>query len=213
MAKNKTVGAEVVSVPVKSGVITAEDFWGKPISLNYKFCDYLGLPSGKVVLDHDNPTFIPRKGELTKEDLLCISKNLGLKRIVQADQPVQRFEKNPDALKRHCDFMKLRIGVEEFKDYLGRVVNGNERDGGYDRIEILEAMLEAEEWNPITKSGGLNRPEFIAELKKAIDYVTKLYGGKVSRVTSEVVRVVKTVGDNGGTPDRPRPSVRSVLDL
>jgi hypothetical protein len=194
----KSIGAEVPTR--KPG---PADMYDKPWSLNYKRCDYIELPSRAIILDHDNPTFIPRRGKISTEDLNCLFKNALLKKIVPGTIPEPKFDKNVNALQRHIDFLKLRVQLPEVKEYIGNIVNGPSLDGGYEKIDILEAMIAAEEVNPLTRKGGQNRPDVLKELRDAVKYVFSFYGGRISPVSTEVSRPVEKAGDNSGSTEAP----------
>lgn len=158
---------------------------GKIVSLNLKTCKWFLPPTQdpRLSLSADEPTMqIPDTA--SPEDLKCIFLKMKAGHIVLGSTPVPEHTKMADVLEKHVNMIKQKFPENIVLDHVKSVVQGVNLDGGYNKLEILEAMLEAEEVNPVTRKGGSNRPKVVAFIREAIQYVEEVYGGH-SRVKRE----------------------------
>lgn len=180
MAKPSLVGK-----PLSEREVTPHDLAGRTISLNLKSCKWFMPPTQdpRLRMTADSPTVtIPETA--ASEDLECIFLKMKANHIIFGSTPKPEFVKQEDVLEKHLNMIKQQFPENVVIDHVTSVVQGVNLDGGYNKLEILEAMLEAEEINPVTRKGGRNRPKVIKHIREAIQYVEEVYGG-VSRVKRE----------------------------
>lgn len=161
--------------------------YGKTISLNYKLCDWFEPPSRdpELHMDHARPTVqIPGPGQVSPADLKCIQLNIRAGHIIFGSKPLPRFEKNPDVLESHLNMVRGNFKDAVVKDHVLTIIRGNANDGGYNKLEILNLLLDAERRDPNTGKGGRNRPDILKYLQEACDYIRDSEGG-ISQVQSE----------------------------
>jgi len=166
-------------------VVGPEQLRGQFVSLNMKNCKWFMSPTQdqRLSMNLDNPT-VKIPDTCNREDLECLMLKLKAKHLVIGKTPVEEFTKEPDRLKVHLNMITEHFPEKNVLDHVKVVVNGVNLDGGYNKLEILERMLEAEEINPVTRRGGKNRPKVVAFIREALQYVEEMYGG-VSKVTRE----------------------------
>lgn len=181
MAQMKLVGKSLNN----SADISASQLIGKVVSLNLKSCKWFLPPSQdpRLSLNTDNPTMnIPDTA--SPQDLECVLLKMRAGHIVLGATPVEEHTKQADVLERHINMVKTHFPESVVIDHIKGIVQGVNLDGGYNKLEILQAMLESEELNPVTRKGGRNRVKVISMLREAIEYVEETYGG-ISRVKRE----------------------------
>lgn len=177
--------ASVVGKSLSEKEVTPHDLAGKTVSLNLKNCKWFMSPTQdpRLTMTAENPTItIPETA--STEDLQCVYLKMKASHIVFGGTPVPEFTKQVDVLEKHLNMIRGQFPENIVIDHVTRVVQGVNLDGGYNKIEILEAMLEAEEINPVTRKGGRNRQKVMNHIREAIKYVEEVYGG-VSRVKRE----------------------------
>jgi hypothetical protein len=176
---------------------------GKMVSLNLKSCKWFLPPSQdpRLSLNTEEPSVkIPETA--SPADLECIYLKMKAGHIVLGAIPVPEHTKVQDVLQAHLNMVKQQFPEPVVLDHIKAIVGGVNLDGGYSKIEILEALLEAEEVNPVTRKGGRNRPKVINLIREAITYVEEVYGGH-SRVKRE-----DFVPSNDGSSLREYPSAK-----
>ena len=184
MAKEvKPLGTTVTGTAVSG----PQSLYGQTVSLNFKLRKYFDSPTRDPILhmDTDRPTItIPNAGHISAEDLKCIWVNMKHGHIVLGGVPTPQFTKTPDVLEGHLSMVKQIFPAEIVKEHIKKIVSGQSLDGGYTKLEILEAMYDIEERHYSAGRGGRTRKEVLDFIKEAVKYVEDAYGG-VSRVNVE----------------------------
>lgn len=179
---------ELVGKSLNAEVMNSVQLKGVTVSLNMKNCKWFLPPSQdpRLKLDTDSPT-VKIPDDARRDDLDCIFLKLKAGHFVIGDSPIEEFTKNPESLQGHLNMIQHQFSVQVVKDHINSIVNGNNNDNGYSKIEILEAMLKAEEINPATGKGGRNRPDVVKYLREAIHHVEDVFGGVSSVKREEIV--------------------------